>query len=73
MVQGDFFIPEADIVEVLADGRHIFREPKGKRIPLHIARMKGYVKDAMPGPSEVKADEPVTVEAPPKRQRRKRH
>jgi hypothetical protein len=70
MIDGDFFIPEADIIEVLADGRHIFREPKGKRIPLHIAREKGYVKDALPGPSEVKADVPVEA---PKRQRRKRH
>jgi hypothetical protein len=69
MIQGDFFVPEADIIEVLADGRHIFREPKGKRIPLHIARAKGYVKDALPvGPSEVKAEEP----AKPARRARKR-
>ena len=56
MIEGDFFIPEADIVVVLADGRHIFLEPKGKRIPLHIAREKGYVKDELTvGPSEFKA------------------
>ena len=64
MITDDFFIPETDITETLADGRVILVEPAGIPIPLHLARERGYLKDHQrAGPSETKGEATEATEA----------
>jgi hypothetical protein len=63
MVEGEFFIPEADINQILPDGRHILLVPAGERIRIEEAREKGYLKDDLTaGPTEHKSDAGPAVE-----------
>ena len=51
------YIPEADIIETLPDGRTVLVARKGVPMPLAEAKRLGFVKDAQPqGPSEIKTD-----------------
>ncbi len=56
VIMSDFYTPENDIVETLADGRTVLLASAGIPIPMHVARLRGFVKDDQtPGPSETKA------------------
>lgn len=61
----DFYTPENDIVETLPDGRTLLLASAGIPIPMHVARLQGFVKDDQtPGPSETKAETtPTPTEA----------
>lgn len=55
-IMSDFYTPENDIVETLPDGRTVLLASAGIPIPMHVARLRGFVKDEQtPGPSETKA------------------
>jgi hypothetical protein len=56
-IMSDFYTPENDIVETLTDGRTVLLASAGVPIPMHIARLRGFVKDEQaPGPSETKTE-----------------